>query len=107
MKARMPVTNAQKRLIREEARREYNKIAERDREELTRRLCKVMMVTLHETFRFGAGRCAKAFDEMAQRLDHSADDVCFWEHIDQIAIDKLGLQFERDYTDRGRASSGG
>lgn len=107
MKARIPVTNAQKRLIREEARREYEKVREKECEDITRRLLKVMCESLHDVFGFGNGRLMVTLNDITRRLEHMADDECFWEHRDKLVIDKLGLPFERDYTDRGRASSGG
>lgn len=107
MKARIPITNAQKRLVREEARREYKKIAEKEREDMTRRICKTILFVLNRDFGFGLQRCSRLFNAFAEHLEHSSEDEVYWEHIDRIVIDQMGMPFERDYTDCGRVSSGG
>lgn len=105
MKARIPPTNSQKRLIHDEMVREYQKVAEQEREDMTRRICKTMIYCLNKEFGFGLKRCARAFKSFADHLDHSSDDEVYWEHIDRVVVDQMHLPFERDYTDRGRVAS--
>jgi hypothetical protein len=104
MKAHIPVSCKQKRQIHDEMVREYQKVAEEERKDITRRICKTMIFCLNKEFGFGLKRCARAFDSFAQHIDSSRDDEVFWEHIDRVVIDQLGLPFDRDYTDRGRVS---
>lgn len=105
MKARIPVTCSQKKRIHDEMLREYQKVAEQEREDMTRRICKTMIFCLNKEFGFGVGRCARAFHAFAEHLDHSADDEVYWEHIDRVVIDQMKLPFERDYTDKGRVAT--
>lgn len=105
MKARIPVTNSQKRLIHDEMVREYQKVAEQEREDMTRRICKTMIFCLNKEFGFGLKRCARVFNAFAEHLYHSHEDEVFWEHIDRVVIDQMKLPFERDYTDCGRVST--
>jgi len=103
MKARIPINNKQKRRIHEEMKREYQKVAEQEREDMTRRICKTMIFCLNKEFGFGLTRCARAFKSFADQLDRAKDDEVYWEHIDRVVIDQMKLPFERDYTDRGKA----
>ena len=105
MKARIPVTNDQKRQIHDEMVREYRKVAEQEREDMTRRICKTMIFCLNKEFGFGLKRCVRVFNSFADHLNHSQDDEVYWEHIDRVVIDQMHLPFERDYTDRGRVVS--
>lgn len=104
MKAIIPVTSKQKRLIHDEMIREYQKVAEKEREDMTRRICKTMIFVLNSQFGFGLKRCARVFNAFANHLDHSHEDEVYWEHIDRVVIDQMNLPFERDYTDRGTVS---
>ena len=105
MRARIPVTCAQQRRIHDQMVLEYRKVADQEREDVTRRIIKTMIYCLNKEFGFGVGRCARAFNAFAEHLERSRDDEVFWEHIDRVVIDQMKIPFERDYTDRGRASS--
>lgn len=106
MKVRIPPTAKQKRAIRDEMIREYHKIAEEEREDMTRRICKTILFILNRDFDFGRKRCTRLFNAFADHLDCQPEDEVYWEHIDRVVIDQMGLPFARDYTDRGRVTPG-
>lgn len=107
MKARVPVplNSRQKKILHEEIVREYEKTVKRERDNMTRRIIKVILFVLHSEFGFGIGRCAKAFNAFTKAFEESDQDEVFWEHIDRVVIDKLGIRFERDYTEKGSVIS--
>lgn len=106
MKARVPMFNCkQKKAIRKEMEREYQKVASEERDGMARRIIKTMIFCLNQEFGFGVGRCARAFKAFTEHLDNSADDEIYWEHIDRVVIDQMKIPFERDYTDRGKVAS--
>ena len=106
MKSRIPVYSAaQKKAARKELEQEYLKIVERERNNMTRRIIKVILFVLHTEFGFGIGRCARAFNAFTKAFEESDKDEIFWEHIDRVIIDKLGIHFERDYTEKGTVVS--
>ena len=106
MKARVPVLSAKrKQEAVKELEREYEKVRDKERQDMTRRIIKVILYVLHERFGFGVHRLAKAFDGFNEMFDESDRDEIFWEHVDRVVIDKLGIQFERDYTENGKVIS--
>jgi hypothetical protein len=105
MKARIPVKLKKEAMaeINRLADREYQKVKDKEINDLTRRIFKTIVFALHKDFGFGRDRCAKALKSMTEIIEHSDTDEVFWEHIDRIVIDKLKLEFEkRDYTDNGK-----
>lgn len=107
MNARIPpkMTCKQKKAIHDEMVREYQKVAAEERDGMARRIIKTMIFCLNQEFGFGVGRCARAFRAFTEHMDTSKDDEVYWEHIDQVVIDRMKLPFERDYTDRGKVAS--
>jgi hypothetical protein len=106
MKARLPLTCAQQKRIHDDMVREYGKVAEKEREDMTRRIIKAMLYILNTEFGWGVKRLTRLFNVFAKHINYSADDLVYWEHIDRVVIDQMGLPFERDYTDCGRVTSG-
>lgn len=105
MKARIPVKLKREAMaeINRLADREYQKVKEKEINDLTRRIFKTIVFALHKDFGFGRDRCAKALKSMTEIIEHSDTDEVFWEHIDRVVIDKLKLEFDkRDYTDNGK-----
>lgn len=105
MKARIPVKLKKEAMaeINRLADREYQKIKDKEINDLTRRIFKTIVFALHKDFGFGRDRCAKALRSMTEIVEHSDTDEVFWEHIDRVVIDKLKLEFDkRDYTDNGK-----
>lgn len=106
MKARIPpFTAAKKKAAIEELKREYQKIAAKERDDLTRRIIKTVIFVMHNEFGFGRERNERLFKRFTQVLEESDKDEIFWEHIDREVIDYLGFPFERDYTENGRVIS--
>ena len=100
MKARIPVKLKIEAMaeINRLADREYQKVKDKEINDLTRRIFKTIVFALHKDFGFGRDRCAKALKSMTEIIEHSDTDEVFWEHID-----KLKLEFDkRDYTDNGK-----
>lgn len=105
MKARIPVKLKREAMaeINRLADREYQKVKNKEINDLTRRIFKTIVFALHKDFGFGRDRCAKALKSMTEIIEHSDTDEVFWEHIDRVVIDKLKLEFDkRDYTDNGK-----
>ena len=105
MKARIPVKLKKEAMaeINRLADREYQKVKDKEINDLTRRIFKTIVFALHKDFGFGRDRCAKALKSMTEIVEHSDTDEVFWEHIDRVVIDKLKLEFDkRDYTDNGK-----
>lgn len=105
MKARIPVKLKREAIteINRLADREYQRVKEKEINDLTRRIFKTMIFALYQDFGFGRDRCAKALKSMTEIIEHSDTDEVFWEHIDRVVIDKLKLEFDkRDYTDNGK-----
>lgn len=102
MKARIPLSNKQKKDIMPELEMYAKRAIEEERNNLTRRLFKVMLVALHEEFGFGKVKLARALIKMVETIQKSDTDEVYWEHIDRLLIDKYKMKFERDYTSRGK-----
>lgn len=105
MKARIPIKLKREAMaeINRLADREYQKVKDKEINDLTRRIFKTIVFALHKGFGFGRDRCAKALKSMTEIIEHSDTDEVFWEHIDRVVIDKLKLEFDRrDYTDNGK-----
>ena len=109
MKARVPV-NVKREMKQEISRlveNEYNKVRDKENQDITRRIFKTVLFVLHKGFGFGHRRAMKVFDKLNDVIEHSNEDEVFWEHLDRTVIDKLGIPFEvRDYTDNGKVVSG-
>lgn len=98
MKARIPLSREQRRRLEQEAVPVCAKEIERQRDDLTRRLFKLMLYSLHDEFGFGEKRAKKALAAMTNLSLKSDTDEVFWEHIDRVVIDHLKIDFKRDYT---------
>ena len=97
MKARIPVSKEMRKSIEQETKLVMQKEMERQREDFTRRLFKLMCYVLHEDFQFNK-RCGDVLSGITKLVEKSDTDEVFWEHIDRVVIDYLKLPFDRDYT---------
>ena len=104
MKARIPCTKQQHKVIISETQMLAKKAVEKERADLTRRLFKVMMLALHEQYGFGQQRCMNILGAFTELIKKSDTDEVYWEHIDRVVIDYLHLPFEHDYTSNGKVS---
>lgn len=107
MKARVPMLSKSDKEkitgeISHEIEKQWKEREEKMSVDLTRRILKTFLCVMHEKHGFGKKRLAALFEDFTAKLDESSEDIVFWEHIDRVVIDQLGIPFERDYTDRGR-----
>ena len=110
MKARIPKIsgNDRKRMLSEveiEVKKAWEKVEEEKTIDITRRVLKTIIYTLNTEYGYGIKRISRLFNSFTKMLEESSKDEVYWEHIDRVVIDKLGLPFERDYTNNGQVIS--
>ena len=104
MKARISpknkLTKKQQDLMRELAEEELSK----KQYGFTRRLFKAFCYVLNRKYGFGKYRLSAAIGEIEQVMDECLTSEIFWEQLDRVVIDEIGLDFVREKTDKdGRA----
>ena len=62
----------------------------------TRRMFKAFCYCLNRDFGFGKKRLEFLINSIRALLDESLTDEAFWEHLDRVVIDELGIEFERE-----------
>lgn len=96
MKSRLPpsmrITVQQQKAIREQVEIEMVKQAE----ERTRILMKLMCYVFNREYGFGKQRLTKACTLVSNLCVEHAHDEAFWEHLDRVIIDEIGMEFERE-----------
>ena len=102
MKARIPIPQKQRKALEVEVRAAVIKEMENQRNAMMRRFFKIMCYALNNKFGFGSKRLNTLIDAISQTALEADTDEIFWEHLDKIVIDSLGMDFERDYTDEMR-----
>lgn len=110
MKARIPKIsgNDRKRLLSEveiEVKKAWEKVEEEKTIDITRRVLKTIIYTLNTEYGYGIKRISRLFNSFTKMLEESNKDEVYWEHIDRVVVEKLGLPFERDYTNNGQVIS--
>ena len=110
MKARIPKIsgNDRKRMLSEveiEVKKAWEKVEEEKTIDITRRVLKTIIYTLNTEYGYGIKRISRLFNSFTKMLEESSEDEVYWEHIDRVVVDKLGLPFERDYTNNGQVIS--
>lgn len=110
MKARIPRIsgNDRKRMLSEveiEVKKAWEKVEEEKTIDITRRVLKTIIYTLNTEYGYGIKRISRLFNSFTKTLEESSKDEVYWEHIDRVVINKLGLPFERDYTNNGQVIS--
>ena len=110
MKARIPKIsgNDRKRMLSEveiEVKKAWEKVEEEKTIDITRRVLKTIIYTLNTEYGYGIKRISRLFNSFTKMLEESNKDEVYWEHIDRVVINKLGLPFERDYTNNGQVIS--
>lgn len=106
MKARMSYfrTAKEKRMVRDEVMVEYRKIEEEKRREMAERCLKIFIYVLNRDHHFGKKRANEFYEACGTLLAEAYNDEVFWEHVDKVVIDYLGMtEFGRDYTVKGKA----
>ena len=96
MKARIPLRNkftkrTQKDMLalaeQELSRKQYG---------FTRRLFKAFCYCLNRDFGFGKQRLELLINSVNELMNEVLTDEAFWEHLDKVTIDELGIEFERE-----------
>ena len=110
MKARIPKIsgNDRKRMLSEveiEVKKAWEKVEEEKTIDITRRVLKTIIYKLNTEYGYGIKRISRLFNSFTKMLEESSKDEVYWEHIDRVVIEKLGLPFERDYTNNGQVIS--
>ena len=110
MKARIPRIsgNDRKRMLSEveiEVKKAWEKVEEEKTIDITRRVLKTIIYTLNTEYGYGIKRISRLFNSFTKMLENSNNDEVYWEHIDRVVVNKLGLPFERDYTNNGQVIS--
>lgn len=110
MKARIPKIsgNDRKRMLSEveiEVKKAWEKVEEEKTIDITRRVLKTIIYKLNTEYGYGIKRITRLFNSFTKMLEESSKDEVYWEHIDRVVIEKLGLPFERDYTNNGQVIS--
>ncbi|WP_294465550.1 hypothetical protein [uncultured Ruminococcus sp.] len=110
MKARIPKIsgNDRKRMLSEveiEVKKAWEKVEEEKTIDITRRVLKTIIYNLNTEYGYGIKRISRLFNSFTKMLEESSKDEVYWEHIDRVVVDKLGLPFERDYTNNGQVIS--
>lgn len=62
----------------------------------TRRLFKAFCYCLNRDFGFGKKRLESLIDSVNKMMNEVLTDEAFWEHLDRVVIDELGIEFERE-----------
>lgn len=99
MKARIPISKKQKEYLRNEAQIVIQEEVEKQRNDFTRKLFKLMCYVLNEKHGFGKMRLSHLINDIGELVEESDTDEIFWEHLDRHIIDRMGLPFDRDYSD--------
>ena len=110
MKARIPKIsgNDRKRMLSEveiEVKKAWEKVEEEKTIDITRRVLKTIIYNLNTEYGYGIKRISRLFNSFTKMLENSNNDEVYWEHIDRVVVEKLGLPFERDYTNNGQVIS--
>lgn len=110
MKARIPriSANEKKKLkseIKLEVDRIWKEVEQKKENDITRRVLKTIIYNLNTEYGYGIKRISRLFNSFTKMLEESNKDEVYWEHIDRVVVDKLGLPFERDYTNNGQVIS--
>ena len=96
MRSRLPtayaLTNKQKQAIQTAAEDALAK----ERAFLMRRFFKLTSFVLNREYGFGRSRLFNIVQEVGKLSAEHAKDEEFWYHLDNVVIDEIGLEFERE-----------
>lgn len=83
---------------------EWRKIYPREKQAMAERCLKVFIYILHRDYGFGKKRAREYYEKCGKFLEQMDTNEIFWEQLDRVVIDKLGLSdFQRDYTEHNKA----
>ena len=96
MKARIPLRNK----FTKRTQKDMLALAEQELSKkqfgFTRRLFKTFCYCLNRDFGFGKKRLEFLIDSVNKLMNEVPTDEAFWEHLDRVVIDELGIEFERE-----------
>lgn len=92
MRARIPISNKVKKMVHEEAKKEYEKQCN----DATRRVFKLFCVALNQMHGFGQKRILGTIQCVEDLSVESQRDEVFWSHVDRIVVEKIGINFEKE-----------
>ena len=71
-------------------------VYEEESRNLFRRFFKLLAVSLNKKYGFGKKRLTETLKELQTLSINRETDMIFWKHIDDIVINNIGLEFERE-----------
>ena len=98
MKAIRQITKAEKDRINQLARQNVADWLKKNEQALTRRVLKIVCVSLNEEFGFGAERLSRLVKSVNKTTDEWHDNPCFWTMIDR-RLEQIGIPFEKENYD--------
>ena len=106
MKSRIPpqykLRTESRQAVKEFAKIEVAKQLEEEKPATIRRVYKLSSYILNREFGFGKSRLAHYFVSTDSLMKEESEKPDFWRHLDNVVIDELGLEFEREnYCDEG------
>lgn len=100
MKARIPreykLTRIEQDLMMELAEKEFNK----QRFAFMRQIFKMFCYVLNREYGFGKKRLTIITDEVEKLMNDNRGNDIFWEQLDRVVIDEIGMDFVREKTDK-------
>lgn len=65
-------------------------------EEILRRCMKLAFFALNRCYGFGTARLGSVYDKVNSLRTDAKNDPIFWEHLDRIICDEIGLDMPRE-----------
>lgn len=100
MKAKIPITShlnkKQKEELEKYIRDSSHTICQKHARNFFRRYFKLFCVVLNQKYGFGAKRLSDILSELSVLIEEGEKDEVFWEHIDMLIIDKLGMDLLKE-----------
>lgn len=98
MKAIRQISKAERERINQLAKENVAHWLKENEADLTRRVLKIVCVSLNEQFGFGADRLSRLVKEVNQTTAEWEVNPCFWTTVDR-RLNQIGIPFvEEDYT---------
>ena len=98
MKAIRQITKAEKDRINQLARQNVADWLKKNEQALTRRVLKIVCVSLNEEFGHGAVRLSRLVNSVNRTTDEWHDNPCFWTMVDR-RLEQIGIPFEKENYD--------
>ncbi|WP_313292609.1 hypothetical protein [Faecalispora jeddahensis] len=92
MKARIPP----RQLMPATSKKVVQSYIDEKEEEILRRCMKLAFFALNHRFSFGAVRLGAVYDEVTALKKEAKNDPIFWEHLDRVICDEIGLDMPRE-----------